>query len=416
MSGLNDFDYDVFISYRWIEPDQSWVRAQLAPSLKKAGLRVFLDIKDFIPGRDLILEMNRAGSKSRHTICILSPDYFEGDRMVAFESLLVRRQNPSGNESRLIPLILRKTVLPEWIRGLVPVDWTDPKYCKEEWQKLLKVLGAKNFDVSIPATVKELNDITQKILPEKKIDDKGDKKKSKLRQLLSHLIDRDKISLPKTDSDNQTTHGIANIDKKIVTNFKQQKLPTHKLLAKFTKLVQQLFTIYELRDLIITMPNSQEIFDEAVRYRHEIAANHGKQLSYTLSSILKPFDVVRLMFERGLINDIFFDILLKKRPKYKTEIETLRRLYNMPSELADPEIGKNFIRFELPELGSQYREKKEIVSLLYFDLDDFTAINKRFGWDIGDEIIRTVGRIIEYNSWRHYSTRCGKDEFNVTIN
>jgi hypothetical protein len=41
--------YDVFVSYRWTEPDQSWVRNHLVPSLKRAGLRVCLDVEDFVP-------------------------------------------------------------------------------------------------------------------------------------------------------------------------------------------------------------------------------------------------------------------------------------------------------------------------------------------------------------------------------
>ena len=77
--------HDVFISYRWVDPDQRWVREQLAPALRNAGLAVLLDVDDFVPGRDLILEMTRAGHESRRVLCVLSPDYFDGNRMVAFE-------------------------------------------------------------------------------------------------------------------------------------------------------------------------------------------------------------------------------------------------------------------------------------------------------------------------------------------
>jgi hypothetical protein len=52
-------DYDVFTSYRWIEPDQTWVRDSLYPALEAAGLRPLLDVVDFVPSRDLILEMER---------------------------------------------------------------------------------------------------------------------------------------------------------------------------------------------------------------------------------------------------------------------------------------------------------------------------------------------------------------------
>ena len=56
----------VFISYRWVDPDQKWVREQLAPALRRAGLSVLLDVDDFVPGRDLILEkIGRASCRER---------------------------------------------------------------------------------------------------------------------------------------------------------------------------------------------------------------------------------------------------------------------------------------------------------------------------------------------------------------
>jgi uncharacterized protein DUF7019/TIR domain-containing protein len=136
--------HDVFISYRWVDPDQTWVREQLAPALRSSALAVLLDVDDFVPGRDLILEMTRAGRESRHVLCVLSPDYFDGNRMVAFESLMARRLDPSGDEPGLIPLVLRSCELPEWLRGLIPIDWTNPSYHAREWRKLLKALGAPN--------------------------------------------------------------------------------------------------------------------------------------------------------------------------------------------------------------------------------------------------------------------------------
>src|SRR5690349_10161186 len=100
----SDLSYDVFISYRWVTPDQEWVREQLYPALVAAGLKVCLDVEDFVPGRDLIIEMERAGKESRRVICVISPEYFEDGRMVEFESLSVRRRDPAGRESLLIPL------------------------------------------------------------------------------------------------------------------------------------------------------------------------------------------------------------------------------------------------------------------------------------------------------------------------
>lgn len=152
--------YDVFISYRWVDPDQTWVREQLAPALRNAGLTVLLDVDDFVPGRDLLLEMTRAGHDSRRVLCVLSSDYFDGNRMVAFESLMARRLDPSGSEPRLIPLMLRSSELPEWLRGLIPIDWTNPSYHAREWRKLLNVLGAPN-DGSVPGPAGSASSISE---------------------------------------------------------------------------------------------------------------------------------------------------------------------------------------------------------------------------------------------------------------
>jgi hypothetical protein len=132
---------DVFVSYRWVEPDQVWVRELLVPALRAAGLRVMLDVDDFVPGRDLILEMTRA-EQCRFVIAVLSPDYFDGDRLAHFESLMARRIDPGGRTSHLIPLILRPVTIPEWLRGLVPIDWTNPREYTREWKKLLKITNA----------------------------------------------------------------------------------------------------------------------------------------------------------------------------------------------------------------------------------------------------------------------------------
>lgn len=148
--------YDLFVSYRWTEPDQSWVRDHLVPALETAGLRVCLDVNDFMPGRDLMLEMTRAGKESAHALAVVTPSYIEGNRMVAFEALMARRSDPGAMESRLIPLILMDAEQPEWLRGIIPVDWTNKESLNREWRKLLRTLGAKRDDSQPPPHVTQL--------------------------------------------------------------------------------------------------------------------------------------------------------------------------------------------------------------------------------------------------------------------
>ena len=152
-SSNGDFRYDVFLSYTWVEPDQSWVRNDLYPALQRAGLRVCLDAEDFVPGRNLILEIDRAGNESRHVLCVLSPEYTEGNRMTLFESLAARASDAAGFTSTLVPLMLRETQTPKWLKNLVYVNWVDKSGHAREWRKLMRVLNAPNPDVAAPAPV-----------------------------------------------------------------------------------------------------------------------------------------------------------------------------------------------------------------------------------------------------------------------
>jgi serine/threonine protein kinase len=78
--------------------------------------------------------------------------------MVHFESQMRRRQDPAGTQSALIPMIVRPSSLPEWIRGLVPLDWTgSDSERRREWKKLLKLLGAPAPTVDPPSAMHEVD-------------------------------------------------------------------------------------------------------------------------------------------------------------------------------------------------------------------------------------------------------------------
>ncbi len=162
MNNEDGFTYDIFISYRWVEPDQTWVRDHLFPALINAKLRVCLDVYDFVPGRDVLAEMERAGTESRRGVCIISPDYIEGNRFTTHERNMLQRRDPAGIESRLIPILYRKTNIPVGIDGLIRVDWTNPSDHIREWKKLLKVLGAKNLNAPSPDDLHNFKSLSSK--------------------------------------------------------------------------------------------------------------------------------------------------------------------------------------------------------------------------------------------------------------
>lgn len=159
--------WDVFVSYRWVDPDQSWVRDELVPKLRTAGLQVLLDVAEdgFVPGRDAICEMTRAGRESRHTLSIWTPDYFADDRAVWFEALQARRRDPQGRNSALVPLLLRQAVVPGEFYGLIPIDWTSPKRRMTEWRRLLGTLGAPQLNCKSPSDCPVIADASAPSVP-----------------------------------------------------------------------------------------------------------------------------------------------------------------------------------------------------------------------------------------------------------
>jgi hypothetical protein len=130
--------YDVFISYS--SKDADWVRGTLLPALEEAGLRVYIDFRDFEIGTPGLVNMERGVEGSRHTLVVLTPNWLSSE-WTEFESLLVGTADPAGRRRKLIPLMLAKCDLPPRIAMLTYVDFTqgDPDLA---WQRLLRGLGA----------------------------------------------------------------------------------------------------------------------------------------------------------------------------------------------------------------------------------------------------------------------------------
>src|SRR5688572_19582831 len=62
----------VFISYTGADSSHAtWI----AETLRSAGHRITIQAWDFLPGRNLVLEMQRALTSADHTIAVLSPKY-----------------------------------------------------------------------------------------------------------------------------------------------------------------------------------------------------------------------------------------------------------------------------------------------------------------------------------------------------
>ena len=98
------FAYDVFISYRHQEPEQTWVRKTLLPRLRAEGLNVCIDQDCFRLGAPLVLEMARAVEQSRYTLAVLSPAYLRSN-FAELEGVLAEHLGLEQGQRRLLVVV-----------------------------------------------------------------------------------------------------------------------------------------------------------------------------------------------------------------------------------------------------------------------------------------------------------------------
>ncbi|MCH8805311.1 MAG: TIR domain-containing protein [Planctomycetes bacterium] len=142
-----EFDYDVFISYS--SKDETWVRGELLQRIEQAGLKAFIDFRDFTRGAPSIKECERGVVKCRKTLIVLTPDYLKSG-WAEFENIMVQTLDPANESLRLIPLLKVKCKKPLRIGALTHIDFTDGADHDLAWRQLLTALGAPPEPVPTP--------------------------------------------------------------------------------------------------------------------------------------------------------------------------------------------------------------------------------------------------------------------------
>lgn len=142
MPDAASYDFDVFISYS--SKDEVWVEHTLLPKIEDAGLKACLDFRDFKPGLPALINMRNAVRRSRHTLLVLTENWF-GSEWTLFESILSSTKDPAGLRQRTIPLRLRSCEMPDtadFIAALTFVEFSRPERLEIAWRQLLTALGA----------------------------------------------------------------------------------------------------------------------------------------------------------------------------------------------------------------------------------------------------------------------------------
>jgi len=129
---------DYFISYT--SPDKTWAE-WIGWVLEEAGATVCLQVWDFAPGSNFVLEMQRAAASANRTIAVLSPDYLTS-RFGAPEWAAAFAQDPGGLSRKLVPVRVRDCALDGLLRTIVYIDVVSLDEAAARKQ-LLDGLGAK---------------------------------------------------------------------------------------------------------------------------------------------------------------------------------------------------------------------------------------------------------------------------------
>ncbi|MVM34152.1 TIR domain-containing protein [Spirosoma sp. HMF4905] len=142
---MNEYKFDVFVSYRQRNPEMTWVRQVLVPYLEKAGLRVFIDHKSFRLGASLIKEMERAVEQSAYTLAVLTPAYLESN-FTELENLLSQHLGLEKSQRRLL-MIMREICNPRLsMSANIWLDMTTDAAYEANIDRLIEALRQPNDD------------------------------------------------------------------------------------------------------------------------------------------------------------------------------------------------------------------------------------------------------------------------------
>ena len=110
---------DFLISYN--KADLHWAE-WIAGQLEEAGYSTIYQHRDFRPGSNFVVEMQRATAEAKRTIAVLSPDYLAALYTLP-EWAASFAQDPTGEEGILVPVRVRQCELEGLLAQIVYIDF-----------------------------------------------------------------------------------------------------------------------------------------------------------------------------------------------------------------------------------------------------------------------------------------------------
>jgi diguanylate cyclase (GGDEF)-like protein/PAS domain S-box-containing protein len=159
------------------------------------------------------------------------------------------------------------------------------------------------------------------------------------------------------------------------------------------------------RDRVLAAHAHTHETHEALSLEYRLIARDGRVVHLRDEGVIVVDEHGKPLYLQGYLLDI---------TREREAEQQLRQL-----ALYDPLTGlanRAFFHERLKHAIKLRHDEGQATGLLYIDLDDFKAINDRWGHDLGDEVLREIGRRIE-RSVRPGDTaaRLGGDEFAVVL-
>jgi hypothetical protein len=104
----------------YTQADLAWAE-WIAWTLEEDGYRVLVQAWDFVPGSNWVQKMQDGVRDARRTVAVLSPEYLQSVYGSA-EWQAAWAQNPTGSESKLLPVRVKQCDRPGLLAGVVGVD------------------------------------------------------------------------------------------------------------------------------------------------------------------------------------------------------------------------------------------------------------------------------------------------------
>ncbi len=135
--GIEAQAYHVFVSYR--STDRPWAMSLVA-RLEGAGLRVFIDQRELLPGDYLAEQLESALNRSRAAVVLVSKGWLESPWCQQEANVLVKRA-VEDKTFKLVPLRLDDSAMPEFLDTRVWLDFNrKPRAEGENLDRLLSAL------------------------------------------------------------------------------------------------------------------------------------------------------------------------------------------------------------------------------------------------------------------------------------